>query len=146
MQKSKEVYHISEDKTKLNIPLIHSYLTQSYWAKGIPIETVEKSIENSFCIGIYNTNEQIGFARLVTDYATFAYLADVFIVEEHRGKGLSKKLLTYVMGLDWVAQLRNIMLATHDAHEVYEPYGFKLLTHPKRYMYKFNLNVYEESK
>ncbi len=137
-------YFISDDKLLLDIGLIHQYLTQSYWAKNIPFHIVEKSIEGSYCTGLYHEEEQIGFARLVTDYATFAYLADVFVVEEYRGKGLAKEILQFIMELDWVKRLRNVMLATHDAHDLYKPYGFTTLTHPTRYMYKFNLKVYEK--
>jgi GNAT superfamily N-acetyltransferase len=137
-------FFISDDKALLNVELIHQHLTQSYWAKNIPLLIVEKSIEGSYCVGLYHKEAQIGFARLVTDYATFAYLADVFVVEEYRGKGLAKEILQFIMALDWVKSLRNIMLATHDAHELYKPYGFTTLTHPTRYMYKFNLKVYEK--
>lgn len=140
-----EDYFISDDKALLNADTIHSFLTESYWAKGIPLDVVKKSIEGSYCIGVYGGDEQIGFARLVTDYATFAYLADVFILEPYRGKGLSKELIGFIMGQEWVQQLRNMMLATQDAHELYTPFGFTLLTHPTRYMYKFNLKLYENN-
>lgn len=144
MQKSlPNEYLISDDKSLLNIKEIHSNLTHSYWANGIPFETVKLSIENSYCVGVFKNTEQIGFARLVTDYATFAYLADVFIVKDYQSKGLSKELLKFILGLDWVKGLRNIMLATHDAHKLYKPFGFTEITYPQRYMHKFNLNIYE---
>src|ERR1035437_4203359 len=98
MPKRLTEYNISTDKKKLQIEVIHHYLSaESYWAKNIPMGIVKKSIENSFCFGIYFKDEQIGFARVITDYAIFAYLADVFILEAHRGKGLSKKLMQFIM-------------------------------------------------
>lgn len=132
-------YFLSDNKELLNHNLIFNFLTQSYWAKGISYETVKHSIQNSYCIGIYNNKGQIGFARLITDYATFAYLADVFVLEEYRGKGLAKELLNFIVGLEWVKQLRNTMFATKDAHELYKPYGFAALTNPKLYMLCYNL-------
>lgn len=137
-------YTISDDKTLLQAQIIHDYLSkQSYWAKGIPMELVQKSIEGSYCIGVYLGNEQVGFARLVTDNATFGYLADVFILEPHRGKGLSKEIMKFLLGQEWVQRLRNIMLGTQDAHGLYQQFGFTLLTDPKRYMYIFKPNIYK---
>ena len=95
---TKGPYHISTNQTDLNIPFIHGFLSQSYWAENIPVETVQKSIANSLCFGVYESNQQAGFARVVTDYATFGYLADVFIDENYRGLGLSKWLMEVIMG------------------------------------------------
>ncbi len=127
-------YTISTDKKKLNPILIHSYLKKSYWAENIPFDTVKKSIKKSMCFGVYFHNIQVGFARLVTDNATFAYLADVFIVEEHRGKGLSKWLMEEIMNHVELQGLRRWMLATKDAHELYKKYGFTELGKPERVM------------
>lgn len=140
-------YIISDDKTLLQVQVIHDYLRyQSYWAKGIPMEAVQKSIEGSYCVGVYLDGGQVGFARLITDYATFGYLADVFILEAQRGKGLSKEIMKFLMEQEWVQGLRNTMLGTQDAHGLYQQFGFTLLTDPKRYMYIFKPNIYKHTK
>jgi GNAT superfamily N-acetyltransferase len=128
-------YSISIDKDKLQIAVIHRYLSvESYWAKHIPLETVKQSIENSLCFGVYFKNEQVGFARVVTDYATFGYLADVFILETHRGKGLSKQLMESIMIHPKLQGLRRFCLATRDAHSLYTQFGFKALAKPENIM------------
>lgn len=128
-------YSISTDKGKLQIDVIHHYLSvESYWAKHIPIETVKKSIENSLCFGVYFKDEQIGFARVITDCATFGYLADVFILEAHRGKGLSKQLMEVIMNHSDLQGLRRFSLATRDAHSLYAQYGFKPTSKPENIM------------
>ncbi|RYZ37530.1 MAG: N-acetyltransferase [Sphingobacteriales bacterium] len=112
---------------------IHRWLsTESYWSKGIPFDVVKTAIDNSFCIGVLSQNVQIGFARLVTDYATFAYLADVYVVDEHRGQGLSKKMMELIMSLPWMGTLRRICLATVDAHGLYTKFGFQSPAKPDR--------------
>src|SRR6476659_5467148 len=117
---TKGEYSISTDNGRLDIDVIHGYLSgESYWAKGIPVETVKRSIDNSICFGVYHNNGQVGFARLVTDKATFAYLADVFIVEAHRGRGLSKWLVEVIHAHPDVQGLRRWMLGTRDAHGLY---------------------------
>lgn len=134
---------ISTDKSLLDIPLIHHFLTEeSYWAKGIPLETVQRSIENSLCFGVFIDQKQVGFARVITDNATFAYLADVFILHEFRGKGLSKKLMAYIRSHPQVQGLRRWLLATADAHGLYEQFGFQNLAQPDRFMEIRNLSVY----
>ncbi len=120
-------FEITTDKTRLDLSLIHQFLTNSYWAKGIDIGMVTKSIENSLCFGAFENRKQIGFARLVTDYATFAYLADVFVLEEYRGKGVSKALISAITSHEIFPKLRRIMLATRDAHTLYSRYGFENL-------------------
>ena len=121
-------YYIETDKTKLNIDMIHSFLSKSYWAKNISIKTVSSSIDNSICFGVYTSSgEQCGFARVITDCATFAYLADIFILDKHRGKGLSKWLLKTIIAHNQLQDLRRIMLRTEDAHELYKKFGFKTL-------------------
>lgn len=130
-----EAFSISIDKTKLQIDYIHQYLSnESYWAKNIPIETVKKSINGSLCFGIYLKEKQVGFARVITDEATFAYLADVFIDENYRGLGLSKKLMAFIMDYLKPFHLRKMMLATRDAHNLYAQYGFDKLLMPDRVM------------
>lgn len=119
-------YCISTDGRKLDIELIHRYLSKdSYWAQDIPLPVVQRSIEHSFCFGLYYQEQQVGFARLVTDKATFAYLADVFILPEHRGKGLSKWMLTVIHAHPDMKGLRRWMLGTRDAHGLYEQFGWE---------------------
>ncbi len=125
---------ISTDKSLLQIETIHSVLKESYWAKNIPLEILKRSIENSICFGVYIEKEQIGFCRVITDKATFAYLADVFIVEEHKGKGYSKQLMKEVMAHHELRGLRKFLLGTADAHGLYKKYGFKELAMPERMM------------
>lgn len=126
---------VSDDKTRLDMTVIHAFLSErSYWAKGVPIETVECSIRNSLCFGMFRAGRQIGFARVVTDRATFAWLADVFILEEVRGGGLGKILVAAVLGHPELQGLRRFMLGTRDAHKLYEKYGFASLEFPERFM------------
>ncbi len=126
-------YRYSSDKSLLQIPVIHRYLAEdAYWSEQIPLATVQTAIENSFCIGIYQGEIQVGFARIVTDYATFGYLADVFVLPEHRGIGLSKFLMECITALDWVNGLRRFSLATLDAQGLYSQFGFRSPEHPDR--------------
>jgi GNAT superfamily N-acetyltransferase len=137
-------YTFSTDKKLLDISYIHHYLSEhSYWAKGIPREFVVRSIENSICIGIYSNNSQMGFARVVTDLATFGYLADVFIDEKFRGLGLSKKLMTFIVGFNELKSLRRIILATRDAHGLYTQFGFSPLKSPDRFMEIARPEIYQ---
>jgi len=130
-----EKYTFSTDKEKLQVEYIHHYLSkESYWAQNIPLQIVEKSIEGSLCFGVYKENQQVGFARVITDYATFGYLADVFIDKDHRGQGLSKKLMAFILEQDSVKILRRFMLATLDAHGLYRQFGFNPLREPARFM------------
>lgn len=126
---------ITTDKTQLDVNYIHAYLSkESYWSKNIPMEIVLRSIEGSICFGVYDNKRQIGFARVITDHATFAYLADVFVDQAYRGKGISKQLMRYIMDHGPLQGLRSFMLATLDAHGLYEQFGFKPLKEPARYM------------
>lgn len=125
---------ISTDQRRLDVPLIHAFLTGSYWAAGVPLEVVERSLEHSLAFGLYRGAEQIGFARVVTDRATFAYLADVFVLEQHRGKGLGDWLVATVEEHPELQGLRRWMLATADAHPLYARHGFAPLREPSRFM------------
>jgi GNAT superfamily N-acetyltransferase len=116
-------YKISTDKSLLSLERIKYFLSKSYWASDRPIEVIEKSIKNSTCYGIYNNNEQIGLARVVSDYASFYWVCDVFVDEGHRGKGLGKKLIECIVETDDFKDIRGI-LATRDAHELYKKFGF----------------------
>lgn len=135
-------YLIDTDRARLNVELIHDFLAnQSYWAIGRSREQVQRAIENSLCFGLYRTNtdpsEQIGFARVVTDYATFAWLADVFVTGEHRGQGLAKWLMDVIVSHPQLQGFRRWLLATRDAHELYRRYGFSELNDPARWMERF---------
>ena len=138
-------YTISDEKNLLDLKIIHKYLSEeSYWCNGIPIETVAKSIDGSHCFGLYHFEKQIGFARVVTDHATFAYLADVFILSEHQGKKLSKWLMKTIVEHPKFQNLRRWMLATRDAHSLYEQFGFKPLEKPDRFMELHNPDAYQK--
>ena len=134
-------YFISEDKSKLDVAVIHDFLCyRSYWAKGRSLENVKKAIDNSMCFGVYDaSNTMLGYARVVSDKVAFAYLMDVFILEAHRGKGLSKMLVTYIMDHPDL-QVRFWMLGTLDAHGLYEKFGFSQLDDIKRFMFKRDVN------
>jgi len=127
---------ISDDKTKLDIELIHNFLTTSYWAVGRTIEEVKNSIEHSICFGVYIDGKQIGFARIVTDYTVIAYLMDVIILEEYRGNGFSKLLLKRIFEDDRFKSIKKWLLATKDAHSLYTQFGFGEIKNPDRLMEK----------
>ena len=129
-------YKISTDKDKLDVIAIHDFLTnRSYWAIGRSFETVKRSIENSICFGVYDSSDKlVGFARVLTDYAVFAYIMDVFILEDYRKQGLGKQLMSAIMQHSDLQCLKRIMLATNDAHELYEKYGFKRTVSPEKIM------------
>ena len=118
-------YNISDDKSRLDLELIHQIISNSYWAKGRSFEDVKRSIDNSICYGIYIADKQVGFARVLTDFVTFAYLMDVFIIEKYRGQGLSKKLLKRVLNDEQFNSVKKWMLATKDAHSLYEKFDFR---------------------
>jgi GNAT superfamily N-acetyltransferase len=127
---------VSTDKEKLNVPFIQHFLKDIYWAAGRTVEEVQKTIDSSICFGIYLDDEQIGFARVITDYVVFAYVMDVFINEEHRGKGYSSILVSAMMEEPSLKEVKIWRLATKDAHFLYEKFGFKALAHPERMMEK----------
>jgi len=126
--------HISTDKKKLNIDIIHQFLTNSYWAKGRTINEVKRSIDNSLNFGVYLNNKQIGFARICTDYTVFVYLMDVFILREHRSKGYFKELMQVIVEEPSLKTCNAWMLKTKDAHELYKKFSFTDLKHPERMM------------
>lgn len=134
MEWTRGEYTISTDRLRLDVDVIHGYLNRSYWAAGRPVEVVRRSIEHSLCFGIYKGQRQIGFARAVTDYATFAWVADVFVLEEFRGQGLSKWLMEVMIAHPDLQGLRRWALATKDAHGLYRRFGFSELKRPERWM------------
>ncbi len=139
-------YTITTDKQLMNINDVHQWLsTEAYWCKKIPFDVVKTAFDNSYCIGVLKDGRQVGYARFVTDYAIFAYLADVYVEEAHRGHGLSKKMMEVLMNLDWVKKLRRLTLATVDAHGLYERFGFKAPAVPERLMEIMRPNIYGDS-
>jgi GNAT superfamily N-acetyltransferase len=123
--------NIKTGKEQMDVALIHRFLShESYWAKGISLELVNQSLNHSFCVGAFINNEQVGFARLITDYYTFGWLADVFVLPPHRGTGISKQLVEAIIAQPWCKRLRRLMLNTSDAHGLYRQYGFTNLAHP----------------
>nr|WP_158118644.1 GNAT family N-acetyltransferase [Vibrio cidicii] len=142
-----EEYRISTNQDDFDFEVIYRFISQSYWAKDIPKDTLQKALDNSLCFGVLErTGKQVGFARLITDKATFAYLADVFIVEDSRGKGLSKSLIASVVTHPDVQGLRRMVLATRDAHGLYAQYGFRPIENPEVLMQIWQPNVYSEQK
>jgi len=136
-------YSISTDKGRLDVALIHGFLTMSYWAAGVPMEVVKRSIEHSLAFGVFKEDQQVGFARIITDYATFAYLGDVFILEPFRGRGLSKWLMEVIVGHPDLQGLRRWVLLTRDAHGLYGKAGFTEPSRPERYMELHFPDVYK---
>ena len=139
-------YQISTSKTKLDLEVIHNFLsTKAYWSLHIPKEKVQTAIENSLCFGVYESEKQIGFARVISDFSTIAYLGDVFILEEYRGKGLSKWLMETIMTHPNLQGLRRWILLTGDAHELYKQYGWTPIADASKWMELHNKNVYSNS-
>jgi N-acetylglutamate synthase-like GNAT family acetyltransferase len=140
------MYTIVTDKSRLDINLIHRFLSErSYWAKNIPLDVVRRSIDNSLCFGVFDGQEQMGFGRVITDCATFAYVADVFILEEHRGRGASKQLMRAIMEHSSLKGIRRWHLVTTDAHGLYEQFGFREVETPRKHMERVVRNAYEEN-
>ncbi len=136
---------VTTDSGRLDEDLIHKVLSESYWAKGIPREVVARSIRNSLCFAVMHGSDQVGFARVISDYATFAYLADVFVLEEFRGRGLATFLMQCIVQHPELQGLRRWTLATRDAHGLYAKFGFKPLAKPDRFMERHDPNVYKVS-
>ncbi len=135
-------YTISTDRAQIDAGVVHAFVTRSYWGAGISRAVVERSIEHSLCFGLFHVEAQVGFARVITDYATFAYLADVFVLPEHRGRGLSVWLMETIRAHPALQGLRVWRLATKDAHTLYEKVGFTTLAHPERMMEIVDPDVY----
>jgi GNAT superfamily N-acetyltransferase len=143
---SKGDYEISTDPARIDIGMVHEFLTNSYWAKGIPLETVLRSIENSIAFGVYRGRQQVGFARIISDQATFAYLADVFILPSFRGRGLSRWLMECIIGHPDLQELRRWMLATQDAHGLYAKFGFTPIKSSEPWMEIHCPDVYAKAR
>jgi N-acetylglutamate synthase-like GNAT family acetyltransferase len=132
-------YEISDDPARIDVDAAHAFLSRSYWAADVPRAMVEQAVRGSLCFGVYHQGAQVGFARVITDKATFAYLADVYILEAHRGQGLSKHLVATITAHPQLQGLRRFMLATRDAHGLYAQFGFSEVARPERLMEILNL-------
>jgi GNAT superfamily N-acetyltransferase len=127
-------YEVSCERERQNIDVIHGYLSTAYWSPGVPRATVEQAIAHSLCVGVFDNGAQVGFARAVTDYSTFAYIADVFVLEAHRGKGAGKQLISTLVNHPDLQSVRTWLLLTRDAHGLYSQFGFKAPDDPRRVM------------
>lgn len=138
-------YKISCKAEDMDIVAIHKFISRTYWAKNIPLKTMQKAINNSLCFGVFTlAGEQIAFARMVTDSATFAYLADVYVLQEHRGQGISKYLMNEIQNHRELQGIRRMFLATSDAHGLYQQFGYRTLQHPELFMELHQPNVYRQ--
>lgn len=138
-------FTITTERAKMDLSVIHNYLSnEAYWCKNIPLDRVKTSVENSLNFGLFHKGKQIGYARIITDFSTIAYLGDVFILEEFRGQGLSKWLMEKIMSHPNLQGLRRWVLLTRDAHELYKKFGWTNIVNPEKWMEKTNLNVYNK--
>lgn len=142
--KIKGPFEISTDPLRIDIDAVHAYLTLSYWSEGVPKGVVQRAISNSLCFSLFVDGRQIGFARVVTDRATFAYLCDVYVLEEYRGKGLGKWLVEVVQSHPDLQGLRRFMLATRDAHSLYVQFSFQSLNNPEKFMEIARPDIYKK--
>ncbi len=143
--RERDGYSISTDPALLDLHAVHAYLTRSYWAAGIPLEMIQRAAAHSLCFGVYHANKQVGFARVITDYATFAYLADVYLLEAHRGRGVGKWLVETILAHPAVQGVRRLMLVTRDAMDLYARYGFQPPSEPSGIMQIRHANPYGNS-
>jgi len=134
---------ISTDRKRLNLEFIHRSLTNCHWSKGISFEKVERSIQSSFCFGVYDGETQVGFARVITDFVTFAYIGDFFIAESHRGRGLGKWLISTILGCPEIAPLQRKCIVTAEAHGLYREMGFMSVQRPAAYLEVINEDAYK---
>jgi N-acetylglutamate synthase-like GNAT family acetyltransferase len=144
MHWTKDEFLITTDREKIDVAAVHNFLKTSYWAENISYDVVQKSITGSLCFGVFYNQQQVGFARVVTDSATFAYLADVFIIEAFRGRGLSCWLMEVILAHPQLQGLRRFLLATRDAHGLYKKFGFTPITQIEPWMQQHNPDVYKQ--
>jgi GNAT superfamily N-acetyltransferase len=137
---------VTDDRARLDLRVIHGFLRTAYWSTGVPEDVVRRAIEGSLCFGLFEHDRQVGFARAITDRATSAYLADVFVLTSHRGRGLARWLMECVMAHPDLQGLRRFSLVTRDAHALYRPFGFEPLANPDRYLERFTPDVYEREE
>jgi GNAT superfamily N-acetyltransferase len=138
-------YVVSTDRSRIDVAAVHAFLSRSYWSPGIPEDVVRRGIAGAICFGIYHGREQVGFARVITDQATYAYLADVYVLEAHRGRGLAKWLMEVIISHRSLQGLRRFSLSTRDAHSLYRRFGFEVVVNPERQMEIMRRDIYLES-
>lgn len=144
IEQKKGDYLLSTDFSKLDLKQIHAWIDSSYWGKGIPFDVVQRSAENSLCFSVYRNGKQVAFSRVVTDFATYGYLSDVFVDENERGNGLSKWIVEAILSHPDLQNFRRWTLVTNDAHTLYERFGFKALQYPERYLERYFPDVYSK--
>ena len=142
-ERTRDRFSISTDPARLDIQAMHAYLSRAYWSEGIPLEIIAKAVKHSLCFGLFDGPHQIGLARVITDKATFAYLCDVYVLEEYRGQGLGKWMMEAVCSHPDLQNLRRFALLTRDAHGLYEKFGFTQLSDPRRYMEVVRPDIYK---
>jgi GNAT superfamily N-acetyltransferase len=140
----RDQFTVSADPSKLDVEAIYDFLTHCYWSEGIPREIVERAIKHSLCFGLFDNTKQIGFARVISDHATYAYLCDVYVLESYRGKGLGTWLMSCVMEHPDLQGLRRFTLLTRDAHGLYQKFGFAAAKNPSRYMEIHVADIYKK--
>ena len=138
-------YTISTDRARIDVAAVHDFLSKTYWSPGIPEDVVRRGIAGALCFGIYHGRDQVGFARVITDRATYAYLSDVYVLEAHRGRGLAKWMMELVMAHPSLQGLRRFALSTRDAHALYEQFGFQIVANPERQMEIMRRDIYLRS-
>lgn len=139
-------YVISDDPALIDVRAVHEFLRRAYWSMDIPFATVERALRGSLCIGAYDgAGAQVGLCRLISDYATFCYVSDVYVLEAHRGRGLSKAIMAAAVEHPRLQGLRRWSLVTHDAQELYRRFGFQVLAHPERHMERVDLDIYKRA-
>ena len=143
IDRHRDGFTVSTDPARLDVDAIHAFLATAYWCEGIPRETVAKALASSLCFGLYQAERQIGLARVISDFTTFAYLCDVYVLPEFRGRGLGRWLMEHVMAHPDLQGLRRFSLVTRDAHELYRPFGFTEIQNPGRYMEIVRPGIYK---
>jgi GNAT superfamily N-acetyltransferase len=138
-------YVISTDRSRIDVAAVHAFLSQTYWSPGIPQEVIRRAIAGAICFGIYHGRAQVGFARVITDRATYAYLSDVYVLEEHRGRGLAKWMMETIVSHPALQGLRRFSLSTRDAHALYAQFGFGPVANPDRQMEILRRDIYLKS-
>lgn len=138
-------YTVSTDRSRIDLRAVHAFLSQSYWSPGVPEAVVRRAIAGAICFGIYHGSEQVGFARVITDQATYAYLSDVYVLESHRGRGLAKWMMSVIMAHPALQGLRRFSLSTRDAHALYKQFGFEIVANPDRQMEIMRRDIYLRS-
>lgn len=138
-------YTISTDRGRIDVPAVHAFLSQTYWSPGIPESVVRRAIAGAICFGIYHGGAQVGFARVITDEATYAYLSDVYVLEAHRGRGLATWMMEVIMSHPALQGLRRFALSTRDAHALYAQFGFQVVANPERQMEIMRRDIYRRS-